>query len=262
MSEDTSSIEKGYFGEPGRQVHFRRAGPRKTEQSEVPLLCLPPAPHSGAFFESFIADVKETRQVIVPDCPGYGGSDRIDQSDLSISDYAKRLSICLKNEIEVDLFGFHSGTFIAVELARLFPESVRDIILVDIPCFDKSIRDAQTAKLKTGLPSSIQDSYDKAVTQRRAGLSEERAFALWAESLRSGAFQADLFRAAFGYDWKQNLSNFERPVKIIATQSGLLEATRQAAEVFPKTCLTERLDILPPTFEIHSNDISELIKTF
>ncbi|CAM3649712.1 alpha/beta hydrolase [Litorimonas haliclonae] len=264
MSGRPNNIEKGYFGESGRQVHFRRSGSKKigaekAKWNETPLLCLPPAPHSGAFFESFIGDIAEKRTVIVPDCPGYGGSDRIEKPDISISDYANRLAICFDGLSKVDLFGFHSGTLIAIEMARIFPNIVGDITLVDIPCFNKSVRDTQTSKLKTGLPSDIGGSYDRAVTQRRAGINEDRAFELWVETLRSGRFQSDLFRAAFAYDCEKEFPDFDRLVTVIATQSGLLEATRQAAELLPKANLIERLDILPPTFEIHANDIADLI---
>jgi len=201
----------------------------------------------------------KTRTVIAVDYPGYGGSDRLEIFS-SIQAYAQSLAPIFLDYPQVDLLGFHTGTLIALELTRQNPENIDKIIMIDVPFFDRQTRKNYNDKLPVhGAFVDIIAGFEKTVTNRYSAVSEARAFALWAENLRSGAHRSDVFRAAFAYDCEQEFADFQHAVTIIATQSGLLETSRAAVQILPYGDFIEDLTITAPVFEAHSRTISRII---
>ena len=236
-----------YWGEDGAQLHVRRHGDGK------PLVFLPPAPHTGAYFDALIPHMDGVEMIAV-DYPGYGGSDRIGTP--SIDGYAAAIATHLPDGAA--LVGFHTGNLVAAEVAKR--AAVTKIIMIDIPWFDAGTRATYAAKLPgTRLPTPVRASFAKAVDGRHGSVSESRAFHLWVETLRSGAHQSDAFRAAFAYDPEAGLRDLPCPVRVIATQSGLLEPTRAAA-IAMGAPLTERMDVSAPVFEAHAQAMAQTIR--
>lgn len=66
------------------------------------------------------------------------------------------------------------------------------------------------------------------------------------------------FHAAFAYD-PEGLSDLPCPVRVIATQSSLLEPSRKAAQQLSAP-LTERIDIGAPVFEVYGKDMAQDIE--
>ncbi|GLQ19582.1 alpha/beta fold hydrolase [Algimonas porphyrae] len=237
---------RSYFGPSGAQIHARIHG------TGQPCLFLPPAPHSGAYFEALIPHLHDLKMIAV-DYPGYGGSDR--QGEPAIEAYAAAIAPHVPNDAV--LVGFHTGNLVAAEIARR--SDVSGIVMIDIPWFDAQTRAAYARKLPgTRLPTPVRGSYVKAVDGRHESVSELRAFHLWVETLRSGAHQSDAFRAAFAYDPHAGLANLPCPVRIIATRSGLLEPSRAAASAIDVS-LTERMDVSAPVFEAHAREMAAAI---
>ena len=111
--------------------------PSLPEQS--PLAYLHPFPYSGSFFETIAPLLGEQRLVCAPDCPGFGGSDSPGRM-LSMEELATTMLEALDASDNMagtpcDLFGFHSGCLLAVEMARLQPDRVRRLALIDVPYF-------------------------------------------------------------------------------------------------------------------------------
>ncbi len=225
----------------------------------VPLLCLPPAPHTGAYFESVLTHLAESRTVIAVDYPGYGGSDRL-LEPATIQAYAKRIAACFDDVSELDLLGFHTGNLVAAEIAKGLHETIRKAVMIDVPCFDKDTRVKYAAGLSDGdMFTSIKTSFEKSVLNRDGSMSEERALTLWGESLRSGTHKNDAFRAAFNYDCTAEFQHIDIPITMIATKSSLLNPTREAAKLIPHAVLVEALHIVAPVFEAHIEEITRLI---
>lgn len=252
-------MRRGYWGETGTQIHYREIAPRaKTDNG--PLLCLPPAPHTGTFFSRVMPILSQERRVIAIDYPGYGGSDR--GKTASIQSYANALASMVEAFGPVDLLGFHTGNLVAAEIAKSQAEKVGHVVMVDVPFFDAETRQKYTSALpEEGVPSSVEAGFEKTVTNRHASISEEHAFELWIEGLRSGAFKQDAFRAAFSYNAQDIFPKIDQRVSIIATQSGLLEPSRNAAKSLPDAAWTEVLDITAPAFEAHSDAMAKAILT-
>jgi len=250
-------MQKGYFGERGAQIHYRLMGAENVKHT--PLICLPPAPHTGAYFDTIIPLLAQERQVLALDYPGYGGSDRLDAGP-TIDAYARSLSGVFGIYPRIDLLGFHTGNLVAMELTKQNPDFIGQIVMVDVPFFQRHVRQKHLENLAPdGLPADILSGFEKSVTHRHDQVEEGRAFALWVESLRSGAFRSEAFRAAFSYDCETEFLNFNHDVTIIATQSGQLEPSHAAAKTLPKATIMEALNITAPVFEAHGQAISRTI---
>jgi|SaaInlStandDraft_1057018.scaffolds.fasta_scaffold81773_1 pimeloyl-ACP methyl ester carboxylesterase len=248
---------KGYMGDEGAQIHYREIAPQLKTYNR-PLLCLPPAPHSGSFFESVMPKLNQDRGVVAIDYPGYGGSDR--GKAISIQAYAKALNSLMEAIGPVDLLGFHTGSLVAAEIVKLHTEQVGRVVMVDVPFFKEETRQSYISNLPQDVaPESVQESFEKSVINRSVAISKTRAFELWVEGLRSGAFKQDAFRAAFAYDAQAEFSRINNKISIIATQSDLLESSREAAKSIPQASLVEYPDISAPVFEAQTEVIAEAI---
>ena len=247
-------MRKGYVGTEGAQLHYFECG-----SENAPLICLPPAPHTGAFFGNFMPLIASQRSVRAYDYPGYGGSDRL-TGNPSIKAYAKHITDHLDNAQKISLLGFHTGNLVAVEIAKLAPELISDLILIDVPYFDEPTREKYAASLPpNAIPDDVQAGFEKSVTGRHSSVPDTRAYELWVEGLRSGPFRADAFRAAFAYDCEVEFSNIKPPATVIATQSSLLEPTRQAAKHLQGARLIELLDVTAPAFESYAAVLAETV---
>lgn len=233
--------------------------------AHAPLLCLHPSPHSGAYFETVMPLLNRTRAVIAPDYPGYGGSSPPPEPP-SICDYALAM-LDLLDDIGIaraDTLGFHTGCLVATEMAVRDRERMGRLILVDIPFFDGVERDnlyARTAAPRelTADLSCLAAEWEANVTGRLDAMALSRAFELFVEGLRAADRFHWGFHAAFTYPAENRLPQVAPPTRVIATRSGLLDATRRAARLLPDVKLTERLDIVRAVFEEGAGTIAEEI---
>ena len=186
------------------RLHIAKSGRGRS------LALLPPAPHTGAFFDDFVPAL-DGMEALCVDYPGYGGSENIPAP--SICGYAEAIAPHLPDGAA--LLGFHTGTLVAVEIARRMEAGA--VILVDIPAFDAC---------------------------RRAELARTFREKSQADPTRKDA----AFQAAFAYDARETFPTLARPVDVIATQSSLLEPTRDAAGWLPGATLHERTDVTAPAF--------------
>ncbi|WP_298308588.1 alpha/beta hydrolase [uncultured Erythrobacter sp.] len=242
-----SLITKGYTDGPFGQVHWRACGEIGPEPD---LICLHPAPFSGLAFAKIMPFLAEKRRVIAPDYPGHGGSDQ-HRLDATVHDYAEAMDSvieCLSLDRPVDLLGFHTGCLIACELALLTPQSVRQLLLIDVPAFDAETRKAQLSE-STNPPgftadlASLASAWERGITRRVESQGMARSFEMFVEHLRHGEAMNTGFHAGFTYPVEERLAAVQHPATVIATHSMLLDATRRAASLIPNATLVERLDI-------------------
>ena len=242
-------IRKGYSNGPFGQIHWRVLTPDEPVL-KPDLYCLHPAPFSGLAFTTIMPHLAKNRRVFAPDYPGYGGSDPF-KEEPSISEYAQTMMAVVSDQSAsgpVDLIGFHTGSLVAAEMALSQPEKVRRLALIDVPAFDAETstqyRDA-SAKTFDITPdiTCLTQPWNRGMTKRIESQGLERSFDMFAEQLRPGRLMNKGFHAAFSYDVDARLPAVMHETMILASQSGLLSATRHAAELMPSAMLVERLDI-------------------
>ncbi|MBC6402447.1 MAG: hypothetical protein GDA39_08700 [Hyphomonadaceae bacterium] len=113
------------------------------------IVFLPPAPHTGAFFDS----VRKRLPEFVSGAATYAGYGNRPRTRVSIEAYAEQL---LPVEPGTTLLGFHTGCLVALEMAARQAD-VGKPVLVDIPFFDEATREKYAAGLDPDDPT--QDAF-------------------------------------------------------------------------------------------------------
>lgn len=109
-------------------VHYRCCG---QSQPGPPLLVMHPSPASSAFMAPLVGASGATRPVFAPDTPGNGDSEPLPEEQPEMADYAAAMMRVL-DELEIeqcDVYGFHTGSHIGIELALRIPDRVRRLAL-------------------------------------------------------------------------------------------------------------------------------------
>jgi pimeloyl-ACP methyl ester carboxylesterase len=257
-------IRKRYVESSVGEIHVREIA-ADNEQTAA-LICLHPAPSSGLYFATVLPLLNNRRRVIAPDYPGYGGSAKQDHPR-SIEEYAGAMLETIDGlEIDgpVDLFGFHTGCLVALEMALQTPQRIAKLVLCDVPYFSIDVRQKLRADMAKPMPisadlESLADAWTFNVSNRLPDIPLPRAFDLFVEHLRGGAHDYFAFDAAFAYPCEEKFAALQRRVDVIATQSGLLEPSRAAASMLPDVRLLEALEVESPVFETGADAISKRI---
>jgi len=253
---------RGYHGGVDKQIHYRKLAAIK-ESGKRPLVCLSPSPYSSLNYTSVMPLLNAERDVISVDYPGFGGSDPL-QGEASIEAFANALWEFLKSIGPVDVMGFHTGTLIALELALDHSDLIGEAILIDIPYFDVQTRQKYHDMMIKPIPTpqtcdDLSASFEKEVTKRKDDIGLDRAYNMWVETLRSGDRHLSAFHAAFTYDCEGKFAALKEHVYVIATTSGLRDATLKAAQNLPQVTLVDCPEITKAVFELGKEKISKLI---
>jgi len=131
MAKENSQylIERAFARTSLGLIHHRIAGTQKEQQK--PILMLHASPASSRSLEPLMRSLAKHRLVIAPDTPGCGDSQAHAVAEPEMEDYAHAMFDFL-DELsvdEVDIYGTHTGSHIAIEMAIARPERVKSIVL-------------------------------------------------------------------------------------------------------------------------------------
>ena len=169
--------------------------------------------------------------------------------------------------VPFDLLGFHSGCLLAVEMARLQPDRIRKIALVDVPYFTPEEQAGRypksTAERRfTGELSSLADVWEFSVKKRLGGMPLKRAFSNFVELLRAGE-RANLgYHATLTYECAPRFRAVRHDTLVVATEYMLKEHTRKAAADIPGATFVERNDVTRAVMEEGAPAIAEEVLAF
>lgn len=127
-------------------IHYRHAsGIAKSTKTSTPTLFLHASPASSRSVEPLALAVADCGggRVIAPDTPGNGDSAPLRQRQPELGDYADamlRLLDALKLE-RVNVYGFHTGAHIALEMAIAAPARIGRLALDGLLWLDETERD-------------------------------------------------------------------------------------------------------------------------
>ncbi|MSP66571.1 MAG: alpha/beta hydrolase [Alphaproteobacteria bacterium] len=133
----TMRLRRGFADVSFGQIHYRTAGEGRPG---VPLVMFHGSPGSSFSLHPLVARMGETRRVIGPDTPGNGDSTPHPKAAPEIADLAQAHAEAIQalRLGPVDLYGFHTGASIAIELSIQRPALVRRMILDGCSLFDAS----------------------------------------------------------------------------------------------------------------------------
>lgn len=128
-------LKRGFVDTSFGQIHYRSCG---SGNGGVPLFMFHGSPGSSFSLSQIICHMGASRHAIAPDTPGNGDSTPLPDEQPSIGDYAEAHAqgITGLGFEHVDLYGFHTGASIAIELSIRHPGLVRRMILDGTSLFD------------------------------------------------------------------------------------------------------------------------------
>jgi pimeloyl-ACP methyl ester carboxylesterase len=250
---------RAFVNLPQRQVHLRHAGTGGT-----PLVMLHASPGSSKQLERLATRLGLNRSIIAPDTPGNGDSTPLENQQPAIADYAHATIELLDNmgHDSFDLYGSHTGASIAVEIAALFPERVRKIILDGAGLFSDQEQHEHLLHYAPAIKPDIRGSHlnwafmfcrdqylfwpwykHAAENSRGAGLPSPEVLHHWVlEVLKSIETYHLAYHASFRYQKRDRLPLVATPMLMLAAENDpLLDNTKAAVRLAPNA----RLQITP-----------------
>ncbi|HWU03848.1 MAG TPA: alpha/beta fold hydrolase [Novosphingobium sp.] len=258
------------------QMHYREAGPAlpaaEGEQAPRTLVMLHQNPSSSFEYEPLIACMAKDRRVIAFDTPGHGMSDA-PPAPPGIAGYAAAFSDAL-DELQVsgpiDLYGFHTGSLLAIELALARPDLVGRLAVTGIPMYAPEKRAEKLAEAENFPPADeqgevilglLRNLWAYVVGGRAAGVPLDRAIRQFADK----AYILDRFtwayRGVWAYDYAR-LTRLSQPVLVLQPHEALLEQSRKAAKLMPHAQLRELPELDRDIFELAPDQLAEELRAF
>jgi pimeloyl-ACP methyl ester carboxylesterase len=252
------TVRRAYVDVPFGQVHLRMTPPARG----VPLVALHATAYSSRSFLPLMAAFGAKRQVIAIDAPGYGESDA-PASPPDIAGYAAILEAAIAGMVAgpVDLLGYHTGAYMAAELAIRRPDLVRRIVLIGVPYFEAIGVDEWRARLdrRHVLGSSLDqfaERWSYLVDARDPAVSLARGFGNFVDELRAWPDGWWAHAAMFAWDSTRRLPLVARPVLILNPAGHLAPASRAAARLMPDCTVQEMPWLTGPVLEIAAGEIA------
>lgn len=230
-----AELKRGYADSRFGQIHYRISRPVHEAGNRTALVALHLSPNSGQVFSTFLPLMGRDRIALAPDYPGYGMSDPI-AGVQRIEDYAAAMLDVIEYldiETPVDLLGYHTGTAVALEMARQRPAVVRKVMLVAVPVITQEERAAGAA-----LPMIVFDEggefakeeWRRSWKWRGPGQSKASVLATFSEKMRPGVRDRGA-KAILAYDIVPALTAVTHPTMIVRVHDDLWAATARAREL-------------------------------
>lgn len=234
-------------------LHLRIAWPESIrpdsiphESAKIPLVCLHLSPNSSRVYARFLAEMARDRLAVAPDTPGFGLSTApIDEP--SIEDYADCIADLLADLEQrfgcrqFDVMGYHTGSKIALALARRESSRIRRLVLVSAPVYTPEELERQRASL--AVPAADAWASDGEALRRRwlehwrwKDPAAPAAFVQRevAEGLLNQAEAPRAYRAAFAVQHAQWLPQTRQPVLLLCPDDDLREPTLRARSLLQR----------------------------
>ena len=261
---------EGGFG----QVHLYTAAPGSGSTEKTPLVMFHQSPKSALELKPLILEMGMDRMVIGVDTPGYGGSDRPAEPP-TMMDIAEAIGLALDDlgygpngRGEVDLFGFHTGSTIAGELAVQRPDMVRRIVLSGIGYVSMEERERRLARVDRNKViaedgTDFLSKWHVVVTRRRPGMSYERAIEIFMQDIRALPKDWYGYNAVFSYPIEERFPLITQPILLLQANEITLEWTRDARrDLLPHADLIEMLELKESLFEVGYSQFAKHLRNW
>lgn len=266
-----------YVDTPMGQVHVFSAAPTAPSAASalrggpLPLVCLHPSPTSGEMYAALQSELATDRVVHCPDTPGFGASDP-PPAKPTMADYgttlARAAAALAGTAGRIDLFGFHTGSLCAVEVARQRPDLVRRLVLSGVPHYgDPATRERERRRNVRGYPyfedrDYVASLYRRLVLDAKDSGPPEARLRRFGDRLRAGINGWWGPDAVFTYDSVATLPALRTPTLLIAFNEEMTQPTREAARLIPRSRLIEMLDLPIFGFIVNPPRVAAAIREF
>lgn len=269
------SIKRGYTECRFGQLHFIRGAPISASIQKPTLVLLHQNPSSSVEYEPLIKEMAQDREVVAFDTPGNGMSDWPPEP-MDIAGYAQSFadgieSLNLGGQAPVDLFGFHTGSFLATELAISLPNKISRLVMSGIPYRTPEERQDRLEAIEAR-PRLTEDGKDImgqlerlwtfVVSNRDQRVPLERAAEIFVEKAKPLDRYWWPYRGVWTYDVEKRFPLISQPTLIIQPHENLLEYSKRAAEFIEDVRLVELPDLRRDVFDVGADQIAEKLRDF
>lgn len=249
------------------QIHVRVATPDAA--THTPLICLHMSPKSGKLFEKFMTVASDDRMVIAPDYPGYGESDKPPaEPPVRVQDYARTMWEVLDGLgiDKVDIFGHHTGSKVAAEMAHQRPDSVGSIVMVSALVLTKKEQDEFNATYQP-VPldeegTRFKKMWDAIKFHRGPGMTLEMMAASLGESMRGGEAYEWGHHAAFTYNqfFPDVVKKLPHKITVINPKDDLFKLTPRVMDLLQNGTLIDKPEWGHGFMDAFSEDAATVVK--
>lgn len=235
-------LKRGYTRCRYGALHYMIAG--EDTGAAPPLLLLHQNPSSTFEYETLAREMATDRLVIAFDTPGNGMSDRPPEP-ATLVEYAACFgegldALALPVTGKVDVFGYHTGTYLAAELAIARPDLIGRVIMSGLPYrpaheraekLQAALNPPPLTEDGEGVFEFIRRQWSWTVAGRDPRVPLEHAVEQFAERVKPmhrGAWQ---YIGVWGYDAEDRLPRVTQPVLILQPHEALLEHSREAGKL-------------------------------
>lgn len=212
----SAAIRRRYVQVGRAQVHYRRAGDRKSPL----LVLLHQTPSTSAMYEPLMQRLAGRFDVLAPDTPGFGCSDALDGA-FTIANAASALAAAVRwiRPEAACWFGHHTGAALALQVAATHPQQVARLALSGPCLLDDALR-ARLPQLAAPVPVAADGSHLKTLWDRMAAKDTDAPPAiLQRETLAAaaaGASYPQAYRAVTEVDTAAQLRSLDCPTLVFA----------------------------------------------
>ena len=243
-----NTITKGYVSGKYGQLHYRVAG---EDGAHAPILLLHQNPSSSFEYEPLIRELAKDRRIVALDTPGYGMSDAPPEP-LSMEGYVAAMTqsldaVGLGQDTLFDVYGFHTGALLAVEMALALPGRVRQLAVTGLPMRSSEERAALLEKAKNApvldeagevAISMGRGLWDYVVGARKPGLPLERYGALWMDKYRALEKSSWAYVGVWSYDYER-MRRVIQPALLIQPNETIRDVSIEAIRLVPNHTIIE-----------------------
>lgn len=255
------------------QVHVLISRPAAAEPTRTPMACFAPNPMAGRYYRLFMTELGRDRIMIAPDYPGLGESDPPPaMPDMTgyvgaMADTLEALGFGGDANSKVDVCGYHTGAFVAMELAVSRPDLVNRLLLVGVPYYTGEERERLYAENVVEEPieesfASLEKWWQFTVTDREAGVDLERGYDNFVDVLKPKYRHHWPYHAVFSYPADRRAAEVTQPVLLLNTHGSLKENTRAIAPLLPNAMLVEIPELHHGVFDVGASVLATHARDF
>ena len=278
FAAEKPASRRGYVDSPYGQLHYTMITPPGGGEKRTPHLVLfHQSPNSSVEYTELVQELGKDRVVVALDTPGHGGSDGPTEIP-RIEDYAAAMRVALKNlgygpKRPIDVFGFHTGSRIAAEIAAAEPKMIARVMMGLTGVSVAPPEEMEKLLDSVYHPTSSEDAFklfcERLPNQIKARDKRELADTIWGRmavvQLRHLTRYEYGHAAAFEYGQRfdARLAELTQPVALIVIEDGSKEsglfkysAREMSDKVVGMLKSSKQAKVLPEDFalsDLHNN---------
>ena len=215
------------------------------------------------------------REVVAFDTPGNGMSDWPPEP-LDMAGYAGAFAdgiqgLSLGGRETVDVFGYHTGTFLGAELAIALPDKVGRLVLSGIPFRTPEERQERLQEIKARpritdggeeIFGQLRRLWTFVVTNRDPRVPLQRAAELFVEKAKPLDRYWWPYQGVWTYDVPQRFPLISQPVMILQPREALSEYSIKAAKFISDVRIVDAPELDRDVFDVGSAVIARKLREF